>query len=179
MRYRIGFWIGAAPVDDESACADLHMHLHTAGQFVGSTTPPLPPTARPPRRIRRLATQLPPARAPRNASQRGPRARMLATSAGLRKRAPARAFLRNKRQSAPERERRPSAAAGAPLPTEMDGDDQSRSALFGGGRKPRGPNPYADAGGPAEAEDAAPRAGAASGALGAAGFPKTPPCACH
>ncbi|GLI30936.1 MULTISPECIES: hypothetical protein [Brachybacterium] len=46
MRYRIGFWIGPAPVDDESACADLHMHLHTAGQFVGSPTPPLPPNPR-------------------------------------------------------------------------------------------------------------------------------------
>jgi len=46
MRYRIGFWIGPAPADDESACADLHTRLHTSGQFVDSPTPPLPPCPR-------------------------------------------------------------------------------------------------------------------------------------
>jgi hypothetical protein len=46
MSYRLGFWIGPAPVDDESACADLHTRLHTSGQFVDSPTDPQPPCPR-------------------------------------------------------------------------------------------------------------------------------------
>lgn len=46
MRYRIGFWIGPTPADEESACADLHMRLHTSGQLVDSPAPEQPPCPR-------------------------------------------------------------------------------------------------------------------------------------
>ena len=46
MRYRIGFWIGPAPVDDESSCADLHTRMHTSGQFVDSPAAEQPPCPR-------------------------------------------------------------------------------------------------------------------------------------
>lgn len=45
MIYRLGFWTGPVPADDESACADLHTRIYAAQhrrQATGSKPPPVP-----------------------------------------------------------------------------------------------------------------------------------------
>lgn len=45
MIYRLGFWTGPVPADDESACADLHTRIYAAQrrrQATGGRPPPVP-----------------------------------------------------------------------------------------------------------------------------------------
>lgn len=45
MIYRLGFWTGPVPADDESACADLHTRIYAAQhrrQTTGLRPPPVP-----------------------------------------------------------------------------------------------------------------------------------------
>lgn len=49
MIYRLGFWTGPVPADDESACADLHTRIYAAQhrrQVTGGKPPPVPEVRR-------------------------------------------------------------------------------------------------------------------------------------
>ncbi|MGO2311635.1 MAG: hypothetical protein ACTIMA_01255 [Brachybacterium tyrofermentans] len=49
MIYRLGFWTGPVPADDESACADLHTRIYAAEyrrQATGCKPPPVPEVRR-------------------------------------------------------------------------------------------------------------------------------------